>query len=660
MSSIHMLPENVCNRIAAGEVVERPASVVKELVENSLDAGATRICVSLEDAGRKLISIQDNGSGMDEDDAMLCFESHATSKIRNEEDIYAIQSFGFRGEAIPSIASISKMAVRTRKKENSAGFEVVVHGGKSISAKPVGCAPGTEVCVRDLFFNLPARKKFVKTAATEERHVVECMTNIALANPHISFELRIDGRTSLMTPGTDDLRQRIRELFGKSCAEALVPVSKEDSAIRVTGFISTRDYTKATRGEQRIFVNGRPVESQPVSRGIRDGFGPMLERGRYPVAILFLTMEPGSVDVNVHPAKREVRFRDDFAVTTAVRSAVTSALRTADPVIPQPPLPGTVDDPWKKPPPGTQVIRSLYPDFAPQVHTTEDTTLSDVLRGALIDYHVRGQAQTVPELTTLAELMRHQNRVDADSEKDGIISRGDKPVEYFKLEPETAKDGTVMQQPDVLPFAPGDLQDFPHAAPTEDQTLFQSYQFRILGIMENAYIIGVIANGLVLIDQHAAHERVLFEKILKGTDGSLSQKLLFPIPLELSRADMQFVLRNLSEFEKAGFEIEPFGDQTIKLSAIPAALPQENAGGIFIDMLSRIAERGSAQQLQVHAIATAACKAAVKAHDRLTPEECDALIRDLAKCELPFSCPHGRPTVLNISLNEIEHRFGRK
>lgn len=325
MSSIRTLPENVCNRIAAGEVVERPASVVKELVENALDAGATRISVSVEDAGRKLICVQDNGSGMDEDDALLCFESHATSKIRNEEDIYAIETFGFRGEAIPSIASVSKMTIRTRRKKDSGGFEVVVHGGKAVAANPVGCAPGTEASVRDLFYNLPARKKFLKTAATEERHIVETMTNISLANPAVAFELRLDGRISFSTAAAADLRQRIRELFGKGFANALVPVEKNDGPVRVSGFISTRDYLKATRGEQRVFVNARPVDSPSVSRGIRDGFGPILEKGRYPAAVLFLTVEPGAVDVNVHPAKREVRFRDDFAVIAAVRSAVTAA-----------------------------------------------------------------------------------------------------------------------------------------------------------------------------------------------------------------------------------------------------------------------------------------------------------------------------------------------
>ncbi|MBO5958993.1 MAG: hypothetical protein J6Q65_02605, partial [Lentisphaeria bacterium] len=307
--------------------------------------------------------------------------------------------------------------------------------------------------------------------------------------------------------------------------------------------------------------------------------------------------------------------------------------------------------------PGTKTVQSLYPDFRPEEHTapapTGYTDLGMILKQALVEYHVQGSAQSTPQLQRLSDLMKGS---EPNPDPDSYAPQ--KPVEYFNLTPENIPE--PRQEPDVLPFPPDEVRNFPSAAKTQDQMLFDSYKMKILGIMENSYIIGVIANGLVLIDQHAAHERVLFEKILRGTDGSLSQKLLFPITIELSRADMQFVTRNITEFEKAGFEIDPFGDLTVKLNAIPAALSQDNAGGVFTDMLSRLAERGSAQHLQVHAIATAACKAAVKAHDKLTLEECDALIRDLGNCELPFSCPHGRPTVLNISLNEIEHRFGRK
>ena len=383
MSRIHLLTEQVCNKIAAGEVVERPASVVKELIENALDAEATRISVMVEQAGRKLISVRDNGCGMDEEDALLCLESHATSKIKNEEDIFAISSFGFRGEAIPSIASVSRFTIRTRTKEKPAGTEVVIHAGKFISNVPAGCAPGTEVIVRDLFYNLPARKKFIRSDATEERHILECVMNLALANPAVAFELKLDGRTVISSPSAETLTPRVRDLFGKSYADALFPVRHSDFGISVSGFISRRSFTRNSRGDQRIFVNGRCIEAQAVYRGIREGYGPM-DAGRYPAALLFLTLDPKDVDVNVHPAKREVRFRKEYEIVAAVRSAVTKALRQNDPVIP---LPEDCGDGGTLP----SSSASLYPDFRPSdpvpaAPPADHSNLQDILRTAQVNY----------------------------------------------------------------------------------------------------------------------------------------------------------------------------------------------------------------------------------------------------------------------------------
>jgi len=271
MSKIKLLSEQVYNKIAAGEVVERPASVVKELVENALDAGAGRIAVMIEEAGAKLILVTDDGEGMDDDDALMCMESHATSKISKAEDIFAVRSFGFRGEAIPSIASVSRMSIRTRRRDVPCGVEVAEQGGKLIAANPAGCAPGTEIAVRDLFFNVPARKKFLKTSATEERHIVAALTNISLAHSQVSFELKADGRMIFCSPASASILPRVRELFGREFANALLPVSKSEGGIKVTGYISGREYTRASRVDQRVFVNGRPVESQAVYRGIREG-----------------------------------------------------------------------------------------------------------------------------------------------------------------------------------------------------------------------------------------------------------------------------------------------------------------------------------------------------------------------------------------------------
>lgn len=654
MSRIHLLTEEVCNRIAAGEVVERPSSVVKELVENSLDAGARKISVSVEKAGQKSIAVRDNGEGMDADDALLCLESHATSKIKKEEDIFAITSFGFRGEALPSIASVSRFQIRTRRRDAQEGTEVTVNGGTMVATKPVGCAPGTEVTVKDLFFNIPARRKFMRSTATEERHILECITNISLSNPDVAFELKLDNRIAISSPAAPDLTPRIRELFGKSCADALIPVIYSEYGIQVEGYISRRDFTRNTRNEQRTFVNGRCVEALAIYKGIREGYGPMLEKGRYPVAILFITINPGEVDVNVHPAKREVRFRHEYELTAVIRSAIAKALREHNPVTGfQAQVPEnetvTADE-------SSTAIKSsskVYNDFRP-APAPEDThliqsnlTVDEILMNCLVEYRP-GIMRVFPE--------RQPNNISAPSPMTGGTAPAgggmeEKPAgELPDLLPPEIPEETA---PEDVPFQLEQEEAKPHyPSMTGD--------LQILGTLENSYIIGTIPNGMVLIDQHAAHERILYEQILRGINGVNCQKLLLPITIDVSRADMLFVTRNAAEFEHLGFEIEPFGTNTLKLNGIPAAIKQNNAGGVFQDILSRLTADNTTQKNVAERIARAACKAAVKAHEILTKEECVALVKELAKCELPFSCPHGRPTILNISLSEVERRFGRK
>ena len=650
MSRIHLLTEEVCNRIAAGEVVERPSSVVKELMENSLDAGARKISVAVEKAGQKSIAVRDNGEGMDADDALLCLESHATSKIKKEEDIFAITSFGFRGEALPSIASVSRFQIRTRRKEAQEGTEVTVNGGTLLGTKPVGCAPGTEVTVRDLFFNIPARRKFMRSTATEERHILECVTNISLSNPDVAFELKLDNRIAISSPAAQDLTPRIRDLFGKSCADALIPVCYSEYGIQVEGYISRRDFTRNTRNEQRTFVNGRCVEALAIYRGIREGYGPMLEKGRYPVAILFITINPGEVDVNVHPAKREVRFRHEYELTAAVRSAIAKALREQNPVT------GTVPHDNSNDTENNKTNTKVYADFVPapapeDTHLTQSNlTIDEILMNCLVEYRP-GVMRVFPERQEVSALHTiSSDNVNKPSPDSAVTTENAAPADLFSTvetentEPETqGEEPFTLEQEDARPHYPS-----------------MSGEMQILGTFENSYIIGTIPGGMVLIDQHAAHERILFEQILRGLNGVHCQKLLLPITLELTRSDMLFVTRNAAEFEKVGFEIEPFGQNTLILHGIPAAIKQENAGGFFQDLLSRLTADGAVQKNVIERIARAACKAAVKAHEKLSMEECKALVKELSKCELPFSCPHGRPTILNIPLSEVERRFGRK
>ncbi len=625
MSKIHLLTEQIFNKIAAGEVVERPASVLKELLENSLDAGAQKIAVAIRKGGQQMISVIDDGEGMDPDDALLCFEAHATSKIKTEQDLYAISSFGFRGEAMPSIASVAKISLRTRRRETEEGFEVVIHGGRMLSSKPAGCAPGTEVAVKELFFNTPARRKFLRSQATEEKHISETITNISLAHPEISFSLTFDDRPFLTSPGANTLIPRIRELFGRDYADAMVPVDKEERGIRVTGFIARRSFTRPTRLEQRVFVNGRPIESQAVYRGIRDGCGPALDKGRYQPCILFLSLNPALVDVNVHPAKREVRFSSDYEVSGAVRSAVATALRAAEVMQFSP------GNAFFESSDGTTsggVSAAAFPEI-PEVtldspRPPDYSAVDRIMANAFVDYQPALRADTLMRAASLP----------------GFAPKPEEKTEELSLERQESA-GTVPQD-----------------SPPKDAPL----GLRIIGVLNHTYILAEKADGLILIDQHAAHERVLFERILKGVDGVLSQKLLIPVTIDLSRADMVFLSKNASCVEKLGYEVELFGQNTVKLNAIPAAMSQDNAGTIFKDMLSRAIDSGSsaASRTDLDTVAMSACKAAVKAHDLLTVGEAVALLKQLGNCEQPFTCPHGRPTILNIGTAEIERRFGRR
>ncbi|MBU8901357.1 MAG: DNA mismatch repair endonuclease MutL [Victivallales bacterium] len=602
MSKIRVLSENISNRIAAGEVIERPASVVKELVENSIDSGATSIVVEIEKAGRKLIALSDNGSGMDQDDALMCLEPHATSKIKCADDIDNIMTLGFRGEAVPSMASISRFLLRTRLHDSMEGFEVSVRGGKMLSAEPAGCAPGTRIEIRDLFFNVPARKKFLRADATEERHIQEILYMLSLPYPNISFELIMDARKVFLSPSHDNLMPRIKTFFGKNYADHMLQVNYSDEGISITGFVARHGLTRSSRREQRTFFNGRPVEAPAAYRGIRDGFGGLLEKGRFPPCILFIRLDPQNIDINVHPAKREVRLKQEYKVSGVISEAIRIALRQSP---------------------------------APSISLDSRIPLKSLLRGAQINY-----------TTPTAE------QVD------------------LQFEPESSEEIPVGQGSDFVPVREEVIfqeraEIVVSSVPTNDSdtlSLPGSGLVRIVGFIDETYILAISADGLIIIDQHAAHERVMFERLINAArQGVASQQLLLPIALELSRAEASYVSKNSESFLKLGFEIESMSSNTVMLNAIPASLKQENAGGLLRDMLSDLLDEGKASnKLNIKALATASCKAAVKAHDELTLHEARSLFQQMAQCELPFSCPHGRPTIINISTRELEKRFGRK
>lgn len=629
MGKIRVLPEKLSNMIAAGEVIERPASVVKELVENSIDAGASKISVRSDRGGSKLISVSDDGSGMDSDDAMMCLEAHATSKILDENDIRNICTLGFRGEALPSIASVSRLTLRTRQKESIQGFELIVEGGKFIKSAPMGCAPGTEIIVRDIFFNIPARKKFMRSRTTEEKHIIDAFQLLALPNPSVSFELFMDGRNAFSTPAHSGLMPRITTFFGKETADGLIALEYEKNGIKISGFASKFENSRNSRKEQRTFVNGRAVESFAVYRGIKEAYGNMVEKGRFPPVIIFIELSPGMVDVNVHPAKREIRFRDERLVSEAVTAAVRESIRKGFV------FPSYSFDYDKKAEAElkSEVESRLSSAPADTTDASEISKLSinSIMEGARIDYSLRQTAvfsKGIPESSQQSPVVGNTENTHAELAFKEISGSGDK-AEGSQSETKISGD-TGM---------------------------------RILGFLGATYIIAENPSGLVIIDQHAAHERVLFEKILKGSEekGSVSQSLLFPITLELSRAESLLMEKHIAHFKEAGFEIENLGHDTVMINAIPAPLNQDNAGGLVRDMLAEMLESGGKSgQSDLESVASAACAAAVKAKDKMSIVEAESLIRQMNRCEMPFSCPHGRPTIVNLSLRELEKRFGRK
>ena len=616
MSKIRILPDDISNRIAAGEVIERPASVVKELVENSIDAQATSITIHIEKAGRKLISITDNGCGMDEDDTLLCFEPHATSKIVSIEDIDNIATMGFRGEAIPSIASISRFRLRTRQADKLEGYEVIVEGGRFIASSPVGCAPGTEMSIRDLFFNTPARRKFLRTDNTEEKHITDTVCQLALANSNISFELVIDGAKSIETPADSSLLPRIQTFFGKTMTNSLLPINFEKAGISISGYIARHGFTKKSRKEQRAFLNNRPIESQAIYRGIANGYESLVMKGCYPPVILFLSMDPGRVDVNVHPAKREVRFREMGLVSRVITEAIHNTLRSTS---------------------------------VPTVSLAPELKLNSILNGASVNYtpqHIEQgsfngfeQNHALPEITP--------------EEYDPIPVDYSSEMRNSQIQPLPAKhDSTAAET---------SSNQLPEVQKTNENSSID-LSFQILAFLDETYILASSDSGLVIIDQHAAHERILFERLMKSADSSsISQQLLIPVTIDISRSEAQFLKKNSELFLDLGFEVESFGNNTVIIHALPAALNTDDAAELFTDLLtSLIGEEKLSGRVDKAAIAQSACKKAVKAHDKLTIGEAEALLKQMQECALPYSCPHGRPTIISISYKELEKRFGRK
>jgi len=579
MMPIRILPDHIASQIAAGEVIERPASVVKELVENALDAGADEITVEIRGAGKNLIAVVDNGAGIPGEELMLAVSRHATSKLARAEDLFHIETLGFRGEALASIGSVSRMVIESAAVAQETGARLTVEGGKIGKLTQTGMPQGTRIVVQDLFYNVPARLKFLKTDTTERRHIEALVTRYALAYPHVRWELVVDGQPSLQTSGNGDRREVLSSLYGVAVAKQMLAVDFSEDSYHIHGFISPLALTRSNRREVTVFVNGRWVRDAAVSAAIIRAYHTLLMVGRYPIVVLFLEMPSEAVDVNVHPAKAEVRFREGDLVFTRVQRAVRRALLAYSPV----------------------------PDLRPQQMWGQ-------------------QGQAMPRTEDPAWQMAAEIRTD-ESPIEGSTSP--------RLQLHTGS-----MDADGLPL------------------------LRLIGQVAATYLVAEGPDGLYLIDQHAAHERVLFEQLMaqQSRDKVPAQTLLSPVSVTLPPEKARLLSEHLPVLDKLGFEVEPFGPNTFMLRAVPALIiggDPESALNVIVEDFEED-ETPLAAEIEARLTARICKRMAVKGGQALSPEEQQSLLRNLEKCQSPRTCPHGRPTMIHLSADLLERQFGRR
>ena len=683
MGKIHVLPERVANQIAAGEVVERPASVVKELLENALDAGSTRIRILVEAGGKKLIQITDNGCGMVRDDAMLAFERHATSKIKDADDLLSVATLGFRGEALPAIASVARLHLETRAQEDAAGTVIEINGGKMIRVEEAGLPPGTSISIRDLFFNTPARKKFLKAEATELSHIASLVTHYALAHPDKHFELHSATNALLVAPPVADHRERVYQVFGRETLEQLIPLAAlqplervglphpppwrraeldgrgarpsteilegdatqaepalslskgmlaphepaphDFGELRLHGFVSKPEIQKLNRNSIFIFVNGRLIRDRLIQHALIEAYRNILPPTVYPVVLLFLEMPTAEVDVNVHPSKTEVRFRQGTVVHDFVREAVRAALMKARPV----------------------------PQFLSEIHAqpTATSALTPGTRGSngaprapwrdLYEPPATGFALQAPPIPPSTAHFRFEGGIPVEANAAVSLAR--------------APEITIPDHGCAPP-----IEQEPQTPPT----LESLRTLRPLGQIRNSFILAVNEDGLWIIDQHVAHERVLFEKVLRQREVQRveSQRLLMPLLIELTPAQQAIFSQIAEELAHNGFEAEPFGARSVAVKIAPAGVDASQIEHMLNEIFEQLTREDQAINLEAvrtRIAASIACHAAIKVNMPLEQNKMEWLLAELAQTQHPMTCPHGRPVVLRYSMQDIQRAFKR-
>ena len=657
---IRILDAATVGRIAAGEVVERPASVVKELVENSLDAGATSVTVEIRDGGIGYMRVTDNGCGIEPGQVRLAFENHATSKLVTPEQLDDIRTLGFRGEALPSIAAVARVEMTTRAKAQEAGTRLNVEGGRNMIVREIGCPEGTTVIMRDLFFNIPVRRAFLRKAQYEAALVNDTVARMILGSPKISFRFINNGRTVYHSFGDGDLRHAVFAVYGRETAENMLEVDQSEGAMRIRGLVGVGEQAKATRAHEAFFINGRSVRCPLLSQALESVCRERVTIGMYPMCALHLTLAPGSVDVNVHPNKLEVRFRDEGATRTCVESMLRDALQ------------------------GGSMLRlkAEKPAIVEEKHTVEQLPLPDMDNVTANTTEVQNaQTEVVNQKTEVSNIATKvvkdalpddafEALIQAERRRLGISPSGSELRETaFAPWPKRSP------VPDVMTFAGGGTVPFaqmhgpmatktPPAQPIEQLTLAQdrdSAPYRVIGVLFKTYILLECEDAFLLIDQHAAHERLRYDALAKAVEeGVASQRLLTPQIVRVSAREMTLVEENMDALTAAGYDISPIGDRDLQIRAVPHIHGHAELTPRFMDVISSLSGLGSAAlEARRDEILQAACKGAVKAGDALSDSEIKALLSQMEASGAPPTCPHGRPVIKTFSRREIERMFRR-
>ena len=645
MSFVHVLDDNTINKIAAGEVVERPASVIKELVENAIDAHADRIEVEITAGGTSFMRVSDNGIGMSRQDAELAILRHATSKIVKVDDLLTIGTLGFRGEALPSIASVSRFTLTTRQAGDELGTEIKISGGSLPEIGETGCGIGTTIRVEDLFFNTPARKKFLKTNNTEGGKINEFIVKLAISNPQIAFKLINNNKMAVSTPGNGDLKDTLQSIYGGTVGSALLPLEFEDEDIRLSGFVTKPSAIRSSRSWQTFIVNGRIIANRAIARAIDNAYHALIPKTGYPLVALNIQVPQNTIDVNVHPQKSEMKFEDESRVFKAVYKAVLDAIRPKDEVRQLGQL-GNMAAGVEQ----AEIDRHVAHGMQEILLEAKDVERASAAPARYVPvYEERRQAAMQwREAAARMEVPKTAEHPEPEPQ----------PVFVPEAEAETVHEMVSVPVPEMK-HVPESVS-VPEPIPVENDRE-QSCRMVPIGQVDNTYIIAQDADGLYIVDQHAAHERILFDRFSARAGEIPVQQLLVHLMLDFSSHEAEIIENNLAMLKELGFGLEPAGPNQFRLTEVPADVPSGEAEDFIREILASLEElhKPSAAELRQAAIATASCKAAIKAGFKLNFRQMEILLAELNDTAMPYTCPHGRPTIIKFSTDELAKMFKR-